>query len=83
MNDIEQLRSELRAVKHVLKDHIRELALLREFLRTRRPIDFRDFETWSEKQSAIWDAHEKGMVERMDAAEREILNGIRGEREQQ
>lgn len=80
MDDIESLKAGMRALRYALKDQMREVALIREFLRTKSPIDFRDFESWSEKQSALWDTADKRTQERMDLLEQEILDGLSEER---
>lgn len=80
MDDIDSLKAQIRALKFALNEQTREVALIREFLRTKRPIDFRDFESWSQKQSALWDAADKRTQEKMDKLDQEILDGLSGER---
>jgi len=75
--EIISLQNQMRAVKHMLKQHQRDLALITEYLRTKRPLDLRDFEAWSERQSTLWDAAEQRAEQRMAEAEHEILDSIK------
>lgn len=80
MDEIESMQAQIRALRFVVKDLMRDVALMNEFLRTKRPLDFRDFETWSEKQSAMWQEAERRTSEKVEQLADEILSDIGGER---